>query len=121
MTLWISGDAVAATGGTSTTTWEAGGVSIDSRSLQPGDLFVALTDARDGHDFVAAALQKGAAAALVSHRPADLADDAPLLIVPDVLQSLGIFARARTRARAPLSKGRGDAGEGSARGERRRR
>ena len=102
MALWISGDAVAATGGTSTTTWAAEGVSIDTRSLRRGDLFIALTDARDGHDFVAAALLKGAAAAVVSHRPAGVAETAPLLIVPDVLQaldSLGRYARARTTAR----------------------
>jgi UDP-N-acetylmuramoyl-tripeptide--D-alanyl-D-alanine ligase len=102
MTLWTSADAVAATGGSTTTDWTAEGVSIDTRTLQRGDLFIALKDARDGHDFVAAALQKGAAAALVSHRPADVPEDAPLLIVPDVLkalEALGRFARARAKAR----------------------
>ena len=63
----------------------ANGVSIDTRTLQPGDLFVALKDIRDGHDFVALALEKGAASALVTHRPEGVAADAPLLIVPDVL------------------------------------
>jgi UDP-N-acetylmuramoyl-tripeptide--D-alanyl-D-alanine ligase len=80
----------------------ADGVSIDTRTLQPGDLFVALKDLRDGHEFVAAALAKGAAAALVSHIPPGLAPDAPLLIVPDVqvaLEDLGRAARARARAR----------------------
>ena len=100
--LWTAAEAAAATGGSATTAWAATGVSIDTRTLQRGDLFVALTDARDGHDFVAAALEKGAAAALVSRRPAGLADDAPLLVVPDVLaalQALGQAARRRTRAR----------------------
>ncbi|MDR7123912.1 UDP-N-acetylmuramoyl-tripeptide--D-alanyl-D-alanine ligase [Pseudotabrizicola sp. 4114] len=100
--LWTAADAVTATGGTSTATWQATGVSIDTRTLQPGDLFVALKDVRDGHDFVAQALSKGAAAALVTHRPAGVAEDAPLLIVPDVLQALeklGTFARARTQAK----------------------
>ena len=41
------------------------GVSIDTRTLQPGDLFVALKDARDGHEFVTSAFRAGAAAALV--------------------------------------------------------
>ncbi len=41
------------------------GVSIDTRSLEPGDLFVALKDARDGHEFVTNAFKAGAAAALV--------------------------------------------------------
>ncbi len=100
--LWTSGDAAAATGGHNTTPWQASGVSIDTRTLQPGDLFVALTDARDGHDFVKTALAKGAAAALVARVPDGVPDTAPLLIVPDVLHGLAQlagFARARTRAR----------------------
>ncbi len=100
--LWTSSDAAAATGGTATAAWTANGVSIDTRTLQPGDLFVALTDLRDGHDFVAQALAKGAAAAIVTHRPDGVAADAPLLIVSDVLVALtGLAraARARTAAR----------------------
>ena len=100
--LWTSAEAATATGGTATQEWAAQGVSIDTRTLQPGDLFVALTDIRDGHDFVAQALQKGAAAALVTHIPEGVAPDAPLLIVPDVLEALvamGRAARARTAAK----------------------
>jgi len=100
--LWTATEAIAATGGHSKTDWHATGVSIDTRTLQPGDLFVALTDARDGHDFVASALEKGAAAALVTHIPQGVASDAPLLVVPDVLkalESLGRAARARSSAR----------------------
>ncbi|MES2969809.1 MAG: UDP-N-acetylmuramoyl-tripeptide--D-alanyl-D-alanine ligase [Pseudomonadota bacterium] len=100
--LWTSTDAAAATGGRSTRDWQATGVSIDTRTLIPGDLFVALSDVRDGHDFVAQALTKGAAAALVSRIPAGVRDDAPLLIVPEVLAGLGALgaaARARTNAR----------------------
>jgi UDP-N-acetylmuramoyl-tripeptide--D-alanyl-D-alanine ligase len=102
MTLWSAIDAAEATGGRSTADWQATGVSIDTRTLQPGDLFVALKDARDGHDFVAQALAKGAAAALVSRIPEGVPATAPLLIVPDVLQALaalGAAARARTAAR----------------------
>ena len=102
MTLWTATDGVAATHGRTTTSWSATGVSIDTRTLQPGDLFVALKDARDGHDFVAQALSKGAAAALVSHIPEGVPASAPLLIVPDVLKALedlGRAARARTRAK----------------------
>lgn len=100
--LWTSADAAAATGGRVTAPWAATGVSIDTRTIRPGDLFVALKDARDGHDFVAQALEKGAAAALVSRIPDGVAADAPLLMVPDVLAALadmGRAARARTRAR----------------------
>ncbi len=96
--LWTSADAATATGGVSVGQWVATGVSIDTRTLAPGDLFVALRDGRDGHDFVAAALASGAAAALVSHRPEGVAQGAPLLIVPDVLQALVALARA-ARAR----------------------
>ncbi len=102
MALWTATDAVAATGGATTGDWTASGVSIDTRTIAPGDLFVALKDVRDGHDFVAMALEKGAAAALVTHRPDGVAEDAPLLVVPDVLQALealGVAARARTDAR----------------------
>ena len=102
MALWTAAEAVAATGGQVTRDWAAEGVSIDTRTLRPGDLFVALSAARDGHDFVAEALARGAAAAMVSHRPEGVAPDAPLLIVADVLgalELLGQAARARTGAK----------------------
>ncbi|WP_323041387.1 UDP-N-acetylmuramoyl-tripeptide--D-alanyl-D-alanine ligase [Gemmobacter sp.] len=100
--LWTASEAATATGGQATGDWAVTGVSIDTRTLQPGDLFVALQAARDGHDFVAQALAKGAGAALVSRIPEGVAPDAPLLIVPDVLEGLGALgraARARTGAR----------------------
>ena len=102
MTLWTASDAAAATGGQTTGDWTATGVSIDTRTLVPGDLFVALTAARDGHEFVAQALEKGAAAALVSRLPDGVTEDAPLLVVDDVqaaLEALGRAGRARTKAR----------------------
>ena len=100
--LWTSEAAAEATGGTVTRPWTITGITIDTRELVPGDLFVALRDVRDGHDFVADALKKGAAAALVSRIPDGVPADAPLLIVPDVLRALeelGRAARARTGAR----------------------
>lgn len=102
MTLWTSAEAARATGGRATAEWQASGVSIDTRTLQPGDLFIALTDQRDGHEFVAQALAKGAAAALVARVPDGVAPDAPLLIVPDVLKglaALGAAGRARSGAK----------------------
>mgnify|MGYP000574957294 CR=1 FL=1 len=102
MTLWTGAEAAEATGGRATADWAATGVSIDTRTLQPGDLFVALKAARDGHDFVAQALANGAAAALVSRVPEGVAEDAPLLIVDDVqagLEALGRASRARTQAK----------------------
>lgn len=98
MTLWTASEAAAATGGQAQGDWFVGGISIDSRTIEPGDLFVALTDQRDGHDFVAAALDKGAGAAMVSHVPDGIAEEAPLLVVNDVLaglEALGRAARAR--------------------------
>ncbi|MGC8203836.1 UDP-N-acetylmuramoyl-tripeptide--D-alanyl-D-alanine ligase [Aliiroseovarius sp. PTFE2010] len=112
MALWTAKDAAKATGGKATggkaaggkthDKWEATGVSIDTRTLEPGDLFVALTAARDGHDFVAQALESGAAAAMVSRIPDGLDTSAPLLVVDDVqegLEALGRAGRARTAAR----------------------
>ena len=64
--LWTSADAAAATGGHAWHgAWLASGISIDTRTLQPGDLFVALKDVRDGHDFVPQAFAAGAAAAMI--------------------------------------------------------
>ena len=100
-TLWTAAEAAAATGGQAVGDWTAQGVSIDTRTIAAGDLFVALKDIRDGHDFVAMALDKGAAAALVTHRPDGVSGDAPLLIVADVLRALedlGRAARDRTGA-----------------------
>jgi UDP-N-acetylmuramoyl-tripeptide--D-alanyl-D-alanine ligase len=65
--LWTSEEIVAATGGRlEGSAFTASGVSIDSRDIGPGDLFVALAGARDGHDFVPVALASGAAGALTT-------------------------------------------------------
>src|SRR3954464_14353929 len=81
----------------------ATGVSIDTRTLKPGDLFFAIKgDVHDGHGFVRHALAKGAAAAVVAEeRAAELAGAGPLLVAPDVLDAmrrLGIAARRRSNA-----------------------
>jgi UDP-N-acetylmuramoyl-tripeptide--D-alanyl-D-alanine ligase len=102
--LWSAEDAARATGGRHHAgPWIASGVAIDSRTLKPGDLFVAIAGPRfDGHDFVGQALSAGAAAAVVGRVPDGLAPEAPLLLVDDplaALQRLGRAARARSRAR----------------------
>ncbi|MCZ0962068.1 UDP-N-acetylmuramoyl-tripeptide--D-alanyl-D-alanine ligase [Paracoccus benzoatiresistens] len=94
MSLWTAEEAAAATGGRVQGNWVAAGVSIDTRTIQPGDLFVALKDLRDGHDFVGQALDKGACAALVSRIPDGVDAAAPLLVVPDVLAALEALGRA---------------------------
>ena len=93
--LWTSDEAAAATGGKALGTWAVNGVSIDTRSLQPGNLFVALKDVRDGHEFVGSAFAAGAEAAFVSR---DVLGGHPGLLVDDVLpalERLGAAARAR--------------------------
>jgi len=102
--LWTSSEAQKATGGDARgSAWRAFGVSIDSRSVIEGDLFVALAGPNhDGHDHVASALAAGAAAALVHKIPAGVASDAPLLLVEDTLEGLrrlGAASRDRTRAK----------------------
>ncbi|MHA1151977.1 MAG: UDP-N-acetylmuramoylalanyl-D-glutamyl-2,6-diaminopimelate--D-alanyl-D-alanine ligase [Alphaproteobacteria bacterium] len=104
--LWTDTQAAAATGGRNTAHWAANGVSIDSRSLAPRDLFVALQGPSfDGHDFIAKAFENGAAATLSHRRPAPggpAASPGPLLLVEDTmaaLRGLGAAARARSRAR----------------------
>lgn len=97
--LWISAEIAAATQGRAHgPDFKVKGISIDTRSLMAGDFFVALSAARDGHDFVADALAKGAAGALVSRIPDGVAQDAPLILVEDVqtaLEDLGRAGRAR--------------------------
>jgi len=75
-------------------------VSIDTRTLKSGDLFVALKgEARDGHEFASRAIANGAAAALVSRVPDDIAREAPLLVVANTQRALEDFGRAaRIRA-----------------------
>ncbi|AAV94479.1 UDP-N-acetylmuramoyl-tripeptide--D-alanyl-D-alanine ligase [Ruegeria pomeroyi] len=102
MTLWTAAEAAEATGGRALGDWQVSGISIDTRTIAPGDLFVALTAARDGHDFVAQALDKGAGAALVSRIPEGVGEDGRLLLVDDVqtgLEALGRAGRARAQAR----------------------
>ncbi|HEX3500467.1 MAG TPA: UDP-N-acetylmuramoylalanyl-D-glutamyl-2,6-diaminopimelate--D-alanyl-D-alanine ligase [Stellaceae bacterium] len=101
--LWTASDLVAATGGTPSRDFAATGVSIDSRTITAGDLFIALQGPNfDGHAFVVDALAKGAAGALVAQVPAGLAADAPLLVVADTLEgltALGHAARRRSHAK----------------------
>jgi UDP-N-acetylmuramoyl-tripeptide--D-alanyl-D-alanine ligase len=76
------------------------GISIDSRTLKPGEAYFAIKGAmHDGHDFVNAALEAGAALAVVEKaQRGKFAGDAPLLVVEDVLGALVDLARA-ARAR----------------------
>ena len=101
--LWTRNTVCAATGATSVgPDWSASGVSIDTRTLAKGDLFVALAGPNhDGHDHLDAAFAKGAAAALVHRLPTTPAAG-PLAVATDTVQALaalGVAARARSTAR----------------------
>ena len=65
------------------------GANNDTRKLEKGQLFIALKGERDGHDFIEAALEKGAAAVLCEHCDGDY----PAIVVPDVRIALGDIAR----------------------------
>jgi UDP-N-acetylmuramoyl-tripeptide--D-alanyl-D-alanine ligase len=99
--LWTARELLEATGGAMELThFAATGVSIDTRTIQPGDLFVALQgESGDGHGFVADALAKGAAGAMV-HR--NVPAVGRLLLVDDTLAGLhrlGGYARERFTGR----------------------
>jgi UDP-N-acetylmuramoyl-tripeptide--D-alanyl-D-alanine ligase len=116
MTSWTSAEAAAAVGGTASgPAFEATGVSIDSRTVKPGDLFVALSGPSfDGHDFVARALEAGAAGALVSRRPEGVGAAAPLVTCADTFAGLeGLGGAARQRAEARIVAVTGSVGKTS--------
>jgi UDP-N-acetylmuramoyl-tripeptide--D-alanyl-D-alanine ligase len=90
------------------------GLSIDSRTLELGEAFFAITgDNRDGHEFVAAALERGAGLAVVAADRRDrFAKDAPLLVVQDALAGLRELARAaRARSEAKVVAVTGSVGK----------
>ncbi len=90
------------------------GFSIDTRSITAGEVFVALTDQRDGHDFVATAFANGAAAALIRRDFAAPAGCGPLIRVDDPLRALervAIAARARLEPKARVVAVTGSAGK----------
>lgn len=101
--LWTSEEAQGVTLGVPSRIFEVSGLSIDTRTLNQGDMFVALKgESRDGHDFVSAAFEAGADAALVTHRPSDVGDTAALLTVANTqraLEDLAVAARARSNAK----------------------
>lgn len=82
--------------------WTATTFTHDSRQVTPGQLYVAIKGEKvDGHDYIHSALQNGAVAALVSHIPAGLSSDAPLVLVPNVEQALlqvGRYVRDHLKA-----------------------
>ena len=75
------------------------GISTDTRTVGAGDVFVALTGENfDAHDFLAAAVERGCAAVVVSNLAAARGVGVPVYEVPDTLIALGALARYRRRA-----------------------
>jgi UDP-N-acetylmuramoyl-tripeptide--D-alanyl-D-alanine ligase len=103
--LWTLHEAAGAMGATvrGQITAPINGVSIDTRSLSPGDLFFAIKgESRDGHDFVDQAMEKGATAVVSVARAFDLPATHRLLVVEEPLEGLrrlGRAARRRSKAR----------------------
>ena len=96
--LWTADEIAQAVGGKVAGDFKASGVSIDTRSVEPGDLFVPLVGARDGHDFVPQAVANGATGVLAAN-----AVDAPAVMVADTFKALEALAVA-ARERAPQCK-----------------
>src|SRR5690606_13917461 len=95
---------------TSVPTAQPAGFAIDTRKLQPGEMFVALrTPARDGHEFLAAAEAAGAVAALVLEPRPESA--LPQLVVADTLEAFHAIAyRHRQAFPGPVTGVSGSAG-----------
>ena len=92
------------------------GLSIDTRTIKPGEAFFAITgENRDGHDFVEAALKAGAGLAVVARdKAAAMPKGAPLLLVDDVLAALNDLAKAaRARSGARIVAVTGSVGKTS--------
>ena len=111
MSLWTQAEAEAATLGQASQPFSVSGLSIDTRTLKEGDLFVALKgDSRDGHDFVRAAFDAKAGAALVSRTPDGVTG--PVLTVGHTQRGLEDLARAaRARSHAKILAVTGSAGK----------
>ncbi len=101
MTLWTASEIEQATEGKATADFSAIGVSIDTRTLKKGEIYIALKgDALDGHDYVESAFKAGAAASIV--KEGYISESGPLLHVKDTmtaLEKLGMAGRARAKAK----------------------
>jgi UDP-N-acetylmuramoyl-tripeptide--D-alanyl-D-alanine ligase len=111
MSLWTHTEAESATLGKASQVFAVTGISIDTRTIKEGDLFVALQgDNRDGHEFVQAAFKAKAGAALVA-RPL-VGVTGPLLTVGHTQRGLEDLARAsRARSHAKILAVTGSAGK----------
>ena len=101
-TLWKSHEVLKATKGDiiGSKFWKANGISIDTRSILPGNIFLAIEgENKDGHNFVLEAFKKGACAAIVSKEIQNIENNNYILVknTLDSLRHLAIFSRNRTK------------------------
>jgi UDP-N-acetylmuramoyl-tripeptide--D-alanyl-D-alanine ligase len=117
--LWTAAELAAATGGRASGDWSVAGISIDSRTVQPRELFIALRGPNhDGHDFVPDALARGAAALVdrlsvrANEGAVRASEAAPLVVVDDTMAALGALGRAaRARSGARIAALTGSVGK----------
>lgn len=97
--LWTGSEVLKCTEGSGNADWQASGVSIDTRTIAPGDLFIAIKGPNfDGHEFIQEAFDKGAAAVLIQQslytKQIDSLSSRPIIIVRDTLTALKDLAYA---------------------------
>ena len=102
--LWNTQEVLTATLGRANNNldWSATGVSIDSRTIEKGDLFIAINGKNnDGHNYLSNAFENGASAALVTNIPSGFEDYSLVQVkdTKDALYDLGKFARKRSNAK----------------------
>jgi len=100
--LWTADEVGVITGGRVTKNFNISGISIDTRTIKPNELFIALTNKRDGHNFILDAIELGASGALVNRVPKNIPPNFPLVIVENVscaLTSLGKAGRLRIKGK----------------------
>jgi UDP-N-acetylmuramoyl-tripeptide--D-alanyl-D-alanine ligase len=117
MKIWDAKQAEKATGGKliGATDWEVFGISIDTRLVKKGDLFIAIKGTRvDGHDYIREAFIKGATAVMVERMPANFPTTSPILQVDNCLKALTKLAESRrAETKAHLTAVTGSVGKTS--------
>ena len=73
--------------------WLVSGISIDSRTIQKNDLFIALKAKRDGNDFIVSAIENGAKAAIINKIPKELPKNFPFILVNNSVEALYSIAK----------------------------
>ncbi|MAR79688.1 MAG: UDP-N-acetylmuramoylalanyl-D-glutamyl-2, 6-diaminopimelate--D-alanyl-D-alanine ligase [Rhodospirillaceae bacterium] len=102
--LWTSKEVITATNGTSfgSKFWQANGISIDTRTISPGNIFIAIIGENiDGHNYIDEAFEKGASAAIISKKNANISGKNYVLVRDTFvgLNSLAKYSRSRSKTK----------------------